>query len=185
MGYNKEGKVIGVTGHRLAKLGMGRRRCYDPIVYEALVSIAQEYLENMEVRGVLTGMAIGWDQAVADACIILGIPFVAAIPFKGQDRKWPHAGRVKYRKILENAAQSRTISKGGYTVDKMMIRNDWIIDNSEGILTLFNEKGQAGGTWQAIISAKRKGLDITNVWDTWTERRKHIAEALGITIVCI
>ena len=48
-----------------------------------------DYLERARPDAVISGMALGWDQAVARATADLGIPWVAAITFEGQESKWP------------------------------------------------------------------------------------------------
>jgi len=55
--------ILAVTGHRPEKLGG-----YGPAVAERLFNLASSELQGLRPEYVLTGMAIGWDQAVADAC---------------------------------------------------------------------------------------------------------------------
>ena len=75
---------IAVTGHRHDKLGG-----YSPTAFRTLQVLAEQELIKLAPTTVLTGMALGWDQAVAAACVKLGLPFVACVPFAGQDRIWP------------------------------------------------------------------------------------------------
>jgi len=75
--------ILSGTGHRPDKLGG-----YSDSAFDNLVKIAEDYLKESKPDKVISGMALGWDQALAEACVNLNIPFIAAVPFKGQESKW-------------------------------------------------------------------------------------------------
>ena len=52
------------TGHRPNKLGG-----YDDDIYQRLVTLAMTYLEETRPKRVISGMALGWDQALAEAAV--------------------------------------------------------------------------------------------------------------------
>lgn len=54
--------IVAGTGHRPNKLGG-----YGDDVFERLVALARTYLWHMEPWHVISGMALGWDQALAQA----------------------------------------------------------------------------------------------------------------------
>ena len=72
--------IIAATGHRPDKLGG-----YGSIVADRLFHLAYETLEELAPTLVISGMALGWDMAVAEAAFCLDIPFHAYRPFEGQE----------------------------------------------------------------------------------------------------
>ena len=62
--------IVAGTGHRPNKLGG-----YNNESFLKLVNIAEDALKQMEVTEVISGMALGWDMALAQAAINLNIPF--------------------------------------------------------------------------------------------------------------
>jgi uncharacterized phage-like protein YoqJ len=152
---------IGCTGHRPHRLGG-----YSDDIFKKLIDLAHLELikyQNCYLRGI-TGMALGWDQAFAMACIRSSVPFVAAVPFKGQERQWPPQAQSRYKYILGEAAEIVYTSEKytGYAMDK---RNHYIVDNSDIILALYS--GEYGGTRNCIKYAAGKGKSVTNLWDKW------------------
>ena len=53
---------------------------------------------------VISGMALGWDMALAQAAINLGIPFIAAVPFIGQENMWIKKTQEYYKELLSKHA---------------------------------------------------------------------------------
>lgn len=157
--------VLAVTGHRPDKLRVGTMDAYDARVYDGLVDFAYGTIEEEAPTLVVTGMALGWDQAVAHACATAGLPFIAAVPFKGQDEKWPPKSRKYYYWLLNQAREVRTVSEGGYSVQKLHARNRWMVENADSLLALWN--GSEGGTAGCVRYATKQGKPITNVWGRW------------------
>lgn len=151
---------LAVTGHRPDKLGG-----YDADSHRTLIRFAVASLQRIAPKEVVTGMAIGWDQAIAEAALLLNIPFVAAVPFSGQESKWPQAVQSRYRELYLAANEIQTVCYGGYAPWKMQERNCWMVDNSDELLALWN--GTAGGTANCVGYAQKKGKKITNVWPEW------------------
>lgn len=156
---------LGVTGHRPDKLGG-----YDKQVDERLRQLAAACL--LELKSLLpstlrvtSGMAPGWDQAIVEACIALDIPFNAALPFIGQEAPWPRERQVLYHNLLGHAERVVYVSKGAYTVWKLMVCNVYIVDNTDRILTLWN--GEPSGTANTVRYAEEVGVPVTNVWERW------------------
>ena len=154
-----------VTGHRPPKLGG-----YSDRVFLSLTKFAQCILTNLvedeNITGVITGMALGWDQAVAQACIELELPFFAAIPCEDHESKWPEASRVKYHHILHKASGSKVLSSS-YTRTCMQDRNIWMVDHADIVAALWD--GSSGGTRNCVTYAKAKDVSVINLWDDWKE----------------
>lgn len=159
--------ILAVTGHRPQKLGGWNRGIHD-----GLGAFAMAVLADRRPSGVITGMALGWDQAVAVACVRLGIPFVAAVPFEGQESRWNDQQQGDYEKLLLCASQVHIVCERHQVEDAgvpwaMQERNCWMVDNSSGLLALWD--GSKGGTGNCVRYAKEGRREIENVWPEWQE----------------
>lgn len=151
------------TGHRSDKLGgygFGPER--------KLEDFAIKILKELQPSKIISGMALGWDQALAKACTVLGIPFIAAIPFKNQSCRWPQPAQNRYTSLLKFA--SEVIDTDDHDPDrsiagKMQIRNMWMVDHCDKVLALYN--GTRGGTQNCLSYATQRRKPIINVWDEW------------------
>lgn len=150
--------IMAVTGHRPDKLGGYSN--FDKLVYFASCEIKMH-----NPRIVITGMALGWDQAIAQACVTLNIPFIAAVPFQGQDKIWPIESQQKYKELLNKAQHTVLVSNGSYHPSKMQIRNKWMVDQCSYLNALWN--GSEGGTANCVKYAKNKKVKVYNCWEHW------------------
>lgn len=151
--------IVSVTGHRPDKLG----GYANPEAEMKLYDIAIDWLYANKPEKVITGMALGWDQIIARAATVCDIPFTAAIPFKGQETMWPVASQKYYNKLLGYASEIIIVSPGAYTSRKMHIRNEWMVDNSDMVLAMWN--GSPGGTGSCIKYAQKQSKPIINLYD--------------------
>lgn len=118
---------------------------------------------------IISGMALGWDQAIAVGCVRLGIPFIAAVPFEGQESMWPIHSRKMYEALLKAARSVKYVCDPGYSVEKMQIRNEWMVDNCDSILALWN--GAPGGTENCVKYANLVAKPYQNFWQEWKSWR--------------
>lgn len=51
----------------------------------------------------VTGCALGVDQDFAGVCARLGVPYLAAVPYPGQESRWPPASQLVYADVLRHA----------------------------------------------------------------------------------
>lgn len=152
--------IVAATGHRPDKLGG-----YDEKTRRALGALATEWLHYNRPDKVISGMALGWDQAVAAACVVLGIPFIAAVPFPNQHVRWPPEAQARYRRLLDKASAT-TIISDAYGQKTMQLRNQWMVDRADKMLALWN--GSWGGTFNCLEYARKKGVEIENLWAKWS-----------------
>lgn len=152
--------ILAATGHRPVKLGG-----YGAYVFARLKLGARHYLADAAPDRVISGMALGWDQAWAWAAVDLGIPFVAAMPFYGQETQWPEESRERYHDLLEHAAEVVTVCEGGYAPWKMQRRNEWMVDHCDKMIALWD--GSNGGTANCVRYAERVGKPVENLWPQW------------------
>lgn len=154
--------VYSVTGHRPNKL----YNAYpEREGYKLLVSYAEYVLKQHkeEIDVVLTGMALGWDIAIAETCRNLGIKFVACIPFPTQYNNWPRRTQQFYMNIIKSAYHQVCVSEGEYSPLKMQIRNEYMVNYSKRQLALWN--GTSGGTANCVKYAEKKRIEVINCWE--------------------
>lgn len=158
--------VLCATGHRPDKLGG-----YSPTIELRLNTVAEWHLMNDTPGLMVVGMAPGWDQAVARTCAKLGIPFIAAVPFEGQELRWPAPAQRRYHILLSKAKEVKVISPGPYEQWKMFKRNEWMVDNSDGCVALWNGD-HSGGTYDTVKYVERRqqarpDYTFVNLWPEW------------------
>jgi uncharacterized phage-like protein YoqJ len=144
--------ILGITGHRPTEIGGYNTN--NPI-YQKLYSLVKIKFQELNPTKIISGMALGADQLAVSVAIELGIPFIAAVPFEGQESIWPAESQRKYKELLNLAEKVVIVSPGSFSVAKMMERNQYIINNSDQLLALWNGK-LTGGTASAVRMAKEK-----------------------------
>lgn len=151
--------IIGFSGHRPTNLG--GYKIPNP-TYDYVVSRTTEALKELKPNKIITGMAIGYDQWVAEIAIKLNIPFIAAVPFLGQELLWPKSSQEYYQKLLAHAERVEIVSRGAYASWKMQARNKWIVDNSNSMIVAYNQNIKIGGTFNCVseIQEQKKPLII-------------------------
>lgn len=158
--------IIGVTGHRPNKLGG-----YGPEATELLDTLCNGLLKHLKAKNrvsrVLTGMALGFDQAIARSCILNDIEFDAVVPFLGQELSWPEESQDTYKWIISQARIRKVVSLCGYSSWKMHVRNQWIVDNCDTLYALYD--GTHGGTANCVKYAHEKKRKIVNLWPIWRQ----------------
>ena len=160
--------ILSVTGHRPERLGG-----YGDDTLTQLTDFAAIQIVRFNPEKVITGMALGWDMAVAIACAELCMPFIAAVPFKAQPNVWPKRMQTIYHAILERAEVVEVISPGNMSSSNMpqafQLRNEWMVDHCGKLLALYS--GTHGGTHNCVEYAKRRGVEVVNVWQEWKAAR--------------
>lgn len=155
-------KIICGSGHRPPKLGGFGKKAQFCVYKTALYAL----LEN-NPDFVISGMALGWDQALAYAAIQLKIPFVAAIPFEGAEKRWQKPSQRFFHHLCDKAYKVKIISDGDYTPEKMQIRNQWMRDKSSHGLILWD--GTNGGTGNFVNYASETDLPMINYWEKFED----------------
>lgn len=152
--------IVAATGHRPHKLGG-----YGEDVFARLTRYAMHGLKALEPYHVISGMALGWDQAVAMAAVQLSIPFTAACPFEDMHAKWPRQHWPRFLWLHEQAQHVEYVSPGAYAPWKMQARNVWMVNKATRMLALWD--GSAGGTENCLDHALLMGVPMDNAWPGW------------------
>lgn len=160
--------IIAGTGHRPDKLGG-----YSVEVSHRLRDLARAAILRYEPGIVVSGMALGWDLALAEAAVELGVPWWAAVPFEGQEGIWPKASQRRYRQVL-NQATRRFVLQGPLSEREEIrvaldARNRWMVDHSSALFTLHN--GSRGGTHNCIEYALERKKLLIPLWKSWVKHR--------------
>lgn len=157
--------IFSATGHRPERLGG-----YGDDKLLILIEIATEYLKKTKPKKVITGGALGWDTAVAIAAIRLKIPHLLAVPFVGQECKWPVPAQQRYNKIKTKSDKVVVVCEGAYSVWKMFERDKYMVDNSDRVLAMFD--GGLSGTYNTVQYANKQGKQVDNLYEKFIARTK-------------
>lgn len=156
------------TGHRPQHLGQGN----PSRIEDRLHDLASAVLKKLKPEKVISGMALGWDLALAQAAIWQGIPLIAAVPFVGQESRWQPAQKDQYHFLLR-LAESKVVVTEQRPVEMfevaiaMQKRNVWMVDNCDLLVALFN--GEPGGTANCVKYSTKIDRKIFNCWGSWAK----------------
>jgi hypothetical protein len=139
--------IVGGTGHR---------------AYCEEVGLT-EVIRSVNPTSIISGMADGWDIALAKTSLSLNIPLAAAIPFHGFRE---HEKKGEYQDILNNTLTSAYyICSEGYEVWKLHQRNEWIADRAN-LMLAFWDGNKKGETFNCIEYCHKKNIPWINLFPT-------------------
>src|SRR5574339_156794 len=147
--------IVAFTGHRPDKLG--GYKLPNPTYIKVCQSI-ESTLKELKPDKIISGMVLGVDQWAAFIAHKLQITFIAAVPFINQESRWPSVSQEAYGKLIKLASEVIIVSEGGYSAAKMQIRNEWMVDNCNKLIAVWD--GTAGGTGNCVNYAKAKNTEI-------------------------
>lgn len=152
--------IIGVTGHRDAGQKPGELEQF------ARLSVARMIQQG--ATEIITGMALGFDIAIAEAADEAGIPFCAAIPFPAQARRWSEEDQVRYYRACQRA--SRTVFVGQLQLTVSYIKRDrWIVDHCDELWAL--DSGRPSGSHTTVLYGQEIGRKVVPLWELWNRFR--------------
>ena len=168
---------ICITGQRPESLD--KDYTYSSDLWKFIYKEIEEKFHTIRPKKIYTGMALGVDTVAAEIAISMEIPFVACIPFIGQEDSWPAIHQARYLKLLEKAQSRVVIGNRSELPWVYQKRNEYMVDNSDIVLATWN--GFKGGTRNCIEYALRKKITVIRI-DPNTHRvgrydgTKHIQE---------
>jgi hypothetical protein len=122
-----------------------------------------EVIRSVNPTSIISGMADGWDIALAKTSLSLNIPLAAAIPFHGFRG---HEKKGEYQDILNNTLTSAYyICSEGYEVWKLHQRNEWIADRAN-LMLAFWDGNKRGETFNCIEYCHKKNIPWINLFPT-------------------
>lgn len=160
-----KGRVVAGTGHRPDKL-LG----YDTACHAVLVSFVAGWLRALAPARVISGMALGFDMALAQAALVVGVPYTAAT-VRGQENRWTPRWRYLYGVLVSNA-DSVVQASTSATARGYLARDRWMVDNAGLVLALY--RGDArGGTAYTVAYAAGANVDVLNIWPAFEAKYKE------------
>ena len=149
--------IVSGTGHRKIFDRYYPHRSWNKVCEETT-----RILEELKPTLIWSGGAMGFDSLIIDAAMAIGIAYSMAIPFKGQESRWNLESQERYQSYIKGAESVVIVSDGGYSVDKMQARNEYLVNNCDTLIALFNPR-QGGGTMNCLNYAKKVGKPIIQI----------------------
>ena len=161
---------IAITGHRPDKLGgfdaqnpvrVDLRRRFKDVIISLAASSWPEHTE------VYVGGALGFDTDAARVCVETAVPFIAAVPFPSQWKRWKPSDQTVYRNMFTYAKRVEYVSPvdpplaygdGSAVVAMMNARNRYMVDRCDLVVAAWD--GSPGGTAHCVKYAQSKGKEI-------------------------
>lgn len=147
--------IVAFTGHRPEKIG--GYKLPNPTYLHVYKEI-ESTLKKLNPDKVISGMALGVDQIAAYIAYKLKIPFIAAVPFEGQEKAWPFKSQHIYKILLKNAIETVIVCDGGYAGYKLQKRNEWMVDHCDILIAVWD--GTSGGTANCVNYAQSVNKEI-------------------------
>ena len=127
-----------------------------------LIGLAMRALREHDVSMALTSLQPGWNQAFATACIMLDIPYIAALPYDVSTENMTEDERDVFRAQLRQARSVIPIHvQCAMCPDEQL--QCWLIDTADIVIALWN--GEPGCTADCVSMSHLKGKAVFNVWD--------------------
>lgn len=161
--------IVAGTGHRPPKLGIGYTEKDAVLLKDFAI---QCLVKNTLPKEVISGMAQGWDQALAEAALSLGLPLIAAVPFVGMEDKWPKDGKERFYGIIKRATWVYNVCDPPYAAFKFIKRDHWMVDHATDVMALLDPQESKSGTGQTVAYALQQGKPVHNVWADWLVYKK-------------
>ena len=125
-------------------------------------------LEELCARGFRTfvsGMAVGFDLAAAEAVLALRercpeVRLVAAVPFPEQARYFPCEERIRYERVLAAADETEVLAPA-YHRGCYARRNDFLVDHAQILVAGYD--GSPGGTRYTVGRALVRSREVVNL----------------------
>lgn len=153
-----EAPEVAFTGHRPNKLG---GYASDNPLKAAIQRALHQRLAALRPKRAWIGLALGFDQWAAEVCVARGIPFVACIPFVGQEEAWPQASRGAYY-YLRGKAEYVLYFGPSYGELYFEIRDHFMVDRlrqpEDRLIACWN--GTSGGTALTVAYAQKTLLPV-------------------------
>ena len=96
------------------------------------------------------------------------IRLITVVPHEGQANGWSEAWRERYFRIHELSTEVITLAYR-YSRDCYHVRNRYLVDNADKLLTLYNG-GATGGTAYTVNYARQKNREIIVIDPNTLER---------------
>jgi len=151
-------KVWAATGHRPQKIPNYK--------YPRLIKLCQAFLRKYQPSLLVVGGALGWDMAMANACLLENVEYDTHVPFVGQESKWSSDEQKQYNYLCSRSRKIILVSDGPYHPDKFKLRNISMVDSSDSVVALLSGPQQSG-TLHCVNYAESLNKPVINLWNSW------------------
>ena len=161
-----EGHLVVVAGHRPPQLGGYGPNPVAERVRDKLGEILAAKRQLHPDLVVLTGLGLGADQLGAEAAADAGLPYVAVLPFPGQEAVWPEPARRRYGELLAGAEGTvliqATAPKSKQQAGAALARRDaWLARHADEAVVVWDQDDAGVGR---LARSFQDALGETEVW---------------------
>lgn len=155
-------KTCCFTGHRPQKLGYGENSIQCDELKNRLEELIIELIEKEGVTHFISGVALGVDTYAANIVLNLktqypDITLECAIPCENQAEKWNERDRDVYYDLISKC-DKETLLQQKYSSDCMQKRNEYMVDNSDYVIAVWN--GKPSGTGNTVKYAMKNNKKV-------------------------
>lgn len=155
-------KTCCFTGHRPQKLGYGENSIQCDELKNRLEELIIELTEKGGVTHFVSGVALGVDTYAAKIVLNLktrypDITLECAIPCENQAEKWNERDRDVYYDLISKC-DKETLLQQKYSSDCMQKRNEYMVDNSDYVIAVWN--GKPSGTGNTVKYAMKNNKKV-------------------------
>lgn len=186
MSIYEKNRICCFTGYRAQKLPWR----YNETAPECLL-LKAAIADNLAVayesgfRHFICGMSTGVDTYFGEAVIALreehpDVFLEAAVPFPGQENRWPSVQRERYARLAVECDEV-TILRSEYAPGCMMARNRYMVDRSSLLIAVYD--GRRGGTYNTVHYAERVRCTTVVLPVTGYDNTPRFSAALNNAIV--
>lgn len=144
---------IVITGHRTEKLAIYDFGWIQSAIDDVLVELKSKDTNLLAY----SGMASGIDLHFCKSCIVLGIPYIACVPFDGQENTMIPRDADLRAILLKSAKEIKEV------------KNSWMVEHTDvGIAVFDGNKGGTANVFQQFVENRKNFYWINPVGKvTW------------------
>jgi uncharacterized phage-like protein YoqJ len=150
---------IAITGQR--PQGIDNDFTYKSDTWQFIYRELEATFAKINPKKIYTGMALGVDTVAAEVAIKMQIPFVAAVPFSGQEFSWGPSQQKHYHDLLGFASSVVTIGTADQVPWIYQKRNEYMVDNADIVVAVWN--GMKGGTRNCVEYALKQKQTVYRI----------------------
>lgn len=171
---------VGFTGHRPNKLyGYKADNPKYKALYDAIFKVVHKQAFSVPDAEFVSGMALGADTLFFEACLevknrISSIRIISAVPYMDQPNKWVDTKDInKYYDYLDMADEvvyvdtldgyQSGVRAGIYHEPKLFLRDRYMVDTSDKIVSVWNPEIKKSGTFSTILYALAQNKRVLNI----------------------
>lgn len=161
-------KACVITGHQPHKLPWGQDE-ESPLctMFKSILLVRILMLIDKGYNTFYTGMSWGVDLIFGELIISLkekypNIKLIGVLPYEDMHAKWHVTYQERYFDLID-ACDDLIVLNHNYHKNCYRERNEYLVNNSQRLIAVFDERYQRSGTLKIIKIAKFRGRTITYI----------------------